>query len=130
MAMYTATEKISYLKTWATSGQTLQDYCKNEGIGRTTMNLWAKSILADDYTSTLRDPEQKQILLKKLKKMESSSNTSESVKSQTPALVMVNKSIQKKHKTAPISIEYMGAKISIDENSVESVFRALKAVNG
>lgn len=130
MAMYTATEKISYLKTWAASGQTLQDYCKNEGIGRTTMNLWAKNILADDYTSTLRNPEQKQILLKKLKKMESSSNTSENGKSQTPALVMVNKSIQKKYKTAPISIEYMGAKISIDENSVESVFRALKAVNG
>ena len=60
MAMYTATEKINYLKTWAVSGQTLQDYCKNEGIGRTTMNLWAKIILADDYTSTLRDPGQKQ----------------------------------------------------------------------
>lgn len=29
-----------------------------------------------------------------------------------------------------ITIEYMGAKISIDEGSIESVFRALKAVSG
>ena len=44
-------------------------------------------------------------------------------------LVKINKSKDVKIPAAQISIEYMGAKISIDEKSIEQVFRALKAVN-
>ena len=54
-------------------------------------------------------------------------------------MVLVSKSQKKENnksvavdfqESVPITVEYMGAKISIDEKSIESVFRALKTVSG
>ncbi len=131
MTVYTKEEKFSHLKKWVKSGQMLKDYCYEEGVSISAMRRWSLNILGSNYTSTLRSTEQKAVLLKKIEKMESSSTPRASVENKAPALVMVSKAKdRKKSKTTPISIEYMGARISIDENSIESVFRALKAVNG
>ena len=59
--------------------------------------------------------------------------------SASSAMVLVSKSQKKGNnksvvvnfrESVPITVEYLGAKISIDEKSIESVFRALKAVSG
>ncbi len=123
---FTKEQKIDYLKSWLTSGKLLKDYCKESGRSRVTMRGWAKEILGSDYTSTLGNTEQKAVLLKKIEKMKD-------VDKCTPnSLVKIYKC--KKVKDVLVSpsifVEYMGAKISINENSIESVFRALKAVNG
>lgn len=129
MTVYTNEQKIGHLKKWVTSGQLLKDYCYEEGVSISAMRRWSLDILGSNYTSTLRSTEQKAVLLKKIEKMESSSPSSECVATKTPALVMVSKAKKNRSKTHSIFIEYMGARISIDENSIESVFRALKAVN-
>lgn len=128
---YTTNQKIDHLKNWVTSGQQLMDYCRETGVSRSSMSSWAMGILGADYTSTLRNAAQKAILLKKIERMEVAPHIGDGDKSSSNTLVMVKKRKTAKSATgAPISIDYMGAKFSIDEGMIESVFRALKAVNG
>lgn len=128
---YTTNQKVSHLKSWVTSGKQLKDYCKETGVSRTAMSSWAKRILGADYTSTLKTAEQKAVLLKKIELMETTPHNCDENKTSSNTLVMVKKSKAAKSTIAtPISIDYMGAKISIDESAIESVFRALKAVSG
>ena len=131
MTIYTTEQKFSHLKKWVTSGQLLKDYCNEEGVSESAMHRWALNILGSNYTTTFKNTQQKDVLLKKINELESPSKMGSIRKAQSNTLVMINRS---KHKdsviAAPISIEYMGARISIDENSIESVFRALRAVNG
>lgn len=129
MTIYTKEQKFSHLKKWVTSRQLLKDYCNEAGVSRSAMSLWAVSILGPDYTSTLRNAEQKALLLKKIEKLETSSSMRGFEEASSTTLVKVSKSKDVKIPAAQISIEYMGAKISIDEKSIEPVFRALKAVN-
>lgn len=125
---YTTNQKIDYLKSWVTSCQPLRDYCREAGVSRGAMSSWAMGILGADYTTTLRNADQKAVLLKKIERMEDIEGEDTSSSNR---LVMVKKSKSMKSATsAPISIDYMGAKISIDESTIESVFRALRAVNG
>lgn len=130
MTIYTTEQKFSHLKKWVTSRQELKVYCIEAGVSRSAMRGWATNILGPDYTSTLKNSEQKALLLKKIEKLEASTSMNGYGKSSSAALVKINKSKDVKTVATPISIEYMGARISIDENSIESVFRALKAVNG
>lgn len=128
---YTRNQKFDHLKSWVTSCQPLRDYCMEAGVSRASMSSWAIDILGADYTTTLRDADQKAVLLKKIERMEAAPHIGEKDTSSSNTLVMVKKSKSVKSSTsAPISIDYMGAKISIDESTIESVFRALKAVNG
>ena len=129
MTIYTKEQKFSHLKKWVTSRQLLKDYCNEAGVSRSAMSLWAVSILGPDYTSTLRNAEQKALLLKKIEKLETSSSMKGFEEASSTTLVKINKSKDVKIPAAQISIEYMGAKISIDEKSIEPVFRTLKAVN-
>ena len=129
MTIYTKEQKFSHLKKWVTSRQLLKDYCNEAGVSRSAMSLWAVSILGPDYTSTLRNVEQKALLLKKIEKLETSSSMKGFEEASSTTLVKINKSKDVKIPATQISIEYMGAKISIDEKSIEPVFRALKAVN-
>lgn len=130
MTIYTTEQKIEHLKRWVTSKQLLKDYCIKAGVSDSAMHTWAVNILGSDYTATFKSDEQKAVLLKKIEKLEASSLIKDFREGSSPALVKVNRSKKAQSITAaPISIEYMGAKISIDENSIESVFRALKAVN-
>lgn len=129
MTIYTKEQKFSHLKKWVTSRQLLKDYCNEACVSRSAMSLWAVSILGPDYTSTLRNAEQKALLLKKIEKLETSSSMKGFEEASSTTLVKINKSKDVKIPAAQISIEYMGAKISIDEKSIEQVFRALKAVN-
>ncbi len=107
---------------------------KDEGtisVSKSAMRRWALNILRSDYTSTLRSREQKAALLKKIEKRETVLLCKDGEKAHSSSLVKVSGSKQMAGTVAvPIYIEYMGAKISVDERSVESVFRALKAVNG
>lgn len=131
MTIYTTEQKFSHLKKWVTSGQLLKDYCNEERVSESAMHRWALNILGSNYTTTFKNTQQKDVLLKKINELESPSKMGSIRKAQSNTLVMISRS---KHKetviAAPISIEYMGARISIDENSIESVFRALRAVNG
>ncbi len=128
---YTTNQKIDHLKSWVTSCQPLRDYCREAGVSRGAMSSWAMGILGADYTTTLRNADQKAVLLKKIERMEEAPHIEGEDTSSSNRLVMVKKSKSMKSATsAPISIDYMGAKISIDESTIESVFRALKAVNG
>lgn len=133
MTVYTTEQKFNYLKEWVTSGQSVEDYCSTAGVSRNSINTWAKNILAGDYKSSLRDPNQKKTLIRKIERLESGaeSKMNGDASASSTSLVMVSKgTVSRKSKSVPISIEYMGAKISIDEKSIESVFRALNAVNG
>lgn len=131
MTIFTTEQRYGHLKSWVTSGQLLKDYCNEAGVSESAMRRWSMNILGSDYTSTLRSREQKAALLKKIEKRETSALCKDGGKAHSGALVKVSGSRQMAEAVAaPISIEYMGAKISIDERSVESVFRALKAVNG
>ncbi len=133
MTIFTTEQRYSHLKNWVTSGQLLKDYCNEAGVSKSAMRRWSVNILGSDYTSTLRSRDQKAALLKKIEKREAGSLTlcKDGGKAHSGSLVKVSGSRQMVEAVAaPISIEYMGAKISIDERSVESVFRALKAVNG
>lgn len=130
-AFYTTNQKIIHLRSWVTSGQQLMDYCRETGVSRSSMTAWATKILGTDYTSTLRNAAQKAVLLKKIERMEAASLEGDEGKSSSKVLVMVKKSKSAKSTvSASISIDYMGAKISIDESAIESVFKALKAING
>ncbi len=131
MTIFTPEQRYDHLKNWVTSGQLLKDYCNETGVSKSAMRRWSLNILGSDYTSTLRSREQKAALLKKIEKKETVSLCRGGEKAHSSSLVKVSGSKQMAGAVAaPISIEYMGAKISIDERSVESVFRALKAVNG
>ena len=131
MTIFTTEQRYSHLKSWVTSGQLLKDYCNEAGVSESAMHRWSMNTLGSDYTSTLRSREQKAALLKKIEKRETSALCKDGGKAHSSVLVKVSGSRQMAEAVAaPISIEYMGAKISIDERSVESVFRALKAVNG
>lgn len=128
---YTTNQKIDYLKSWVTSCQPLRNYCREAGVSRGAMSSLATGILGADYTTTLRNADQKAVLLKKIERMEAAPHIEGEDTSSSNRLVMVKKSKSMKSATSmPISIDYMGAKISIDESTIELVFRALKAVNG
>ena len=133
MTVYTTEQKFGYLREWVKSGQTVEDYCSTAGVSRNSINTWAKSILAGDYKSSLRDPNQKKVLIKKIERLESGaeSNQNGDAGTTSTSLIMVSKAkSHSRSKATHISIEYMGAKISIDEKAIETVFRALNAVNG
>ncbi len=130
MTIYKPEQRFCHLKNWIKSGKKLRDYCEEAGVSRTSMSAWAINVLGRDYTTTLRSLEQKAVLMKKIEALEGQTSFEAGNKSSSKPLVMVNKCKKAENNTAaPISIEYMGAKISIDEKSIESVFRALKAVN-
>ncbi len=131
MTVFTTEQRFSHLKRWVTSGQLLKDYCDEAGVSKSAMRRWSLIVLGSDYTSTLRSREQKAVLLRKIEESETKSLYKDGGKAHSGALVKISRSKQREEvAAAPISIEYMGAKISIDERSVESVFRALRAVNG
>ncbi len=131
MTVFTTEQRFSHLKRWVTSGQLLKDYCDEAGVSKSAMRRWSLIVLGSDYTSTLRSREQKAVLLRKIEESETKSLHKGGEKAHSGALVKISRSKQREEVVAaPISIEYMGAKISIDERSVESVFRALRAVNG
>ena len=126
---FTKEQKIDYLTSWLTSGKLLKDYCKESGRCRATMREWAREILGSDYTSTLGSAEQKAVLLKKIEKIKDAAYSEDKCSPKSLVKVYNCKKV-KDILVSFISVEYMGAKISINESSIESVFRALKAVNG
>ncbi len=131
MTIFTTEQRCDHLKKWVTGGQLLKDYCDEEGVSQSAMRRWAVNILGKDYTSTLRSQEQKVALLRKIEKKEAVSHHNNNGEGHSDALVKVSgRKMTTGNAVAPIFIEYMGARISIDERSVESVFRALRAVNG
>lgn len=127
---FTKEQKIDYLTSWLTSGKLLKDYCKETGRSRATMRIWAKEILGSDYTSTLGSTAQKAVLLKKLEKMKDPTYLEDKCSPNSLVKVYKCKKVKDISISPSISVEYMGAKISISESSIESIFRALKAVNG
>lgn len=141
MTFYTTEQKFNHLRAWVKSGKGVEDYCITAGVSRNSIKYWSKKILGEDYKFSLRDISQKKLLLHKIDQLENTASIKQrnvhpvSVSS----MVMVSKCQKKQdnksvamnfQESAPITIEYMGAKILIDENSIESVFRALKAVSG
>lgn len=131
MTIYKPEQRIGHLKNWIKSGMKLRDYCKKAGVSRASMSTWAVDVLGRDYTTTLRSSEQKAVLMKKIEALEGQTSFEAGNRASSKPLVMVNRCKKAENNTAaPISIEFLGARISVDENSIESVFRALKAVNG
>ena len=139
MTFYTTEQKFNHLRTWVNSGKTIEDYCSTAGISRNSIKYWSKKILGEDYKFSLKDIPQKRLLLHKIDQLENTACMKQGREHSASSMVMVNKSQKRKanksvagniRESAPITVEYMGAKISIDEGSIESVFRALKAVSG
>ena len=142
MTFYTTEQKFNYLRAWVNSGKAVEDYCSTAGVSRNSIKLWSKKILGEDYKVSLRDISQKRLLLHKIDQLENNNCMKQGSGNPFPAssaMVLVSKSQKKGNnksvavnflESAPITVEYMGARISIDEKLIESVFRALKAVSG
>lgn len=127
---YTNEEKISIVRKWAESSLSKTDFTTLEGIDEGTLRKWSYKIIGEDLTDDwkrLKAGEQKEMMLKVLDGMPLSITGRDMAKAPNNPFVLVS---NRRDGASQVSIEYMGAMIRADENSLESVLRALKRVSG
>lgn len=127
---YTKEEKISIVRKWAESSLSKTDFTTQEGIDEGTLRKWSYNIIGEDLTDDwkkLKAGEQKEMMLKVLDGMPLSITGRDMATATNKPFVLVG---NRRNGSSQVSIEFMGAMIRADENSLESVLRALKRVSG
>ena len=128
-------QKLENIRRWAESGLKQDDFCAQEGISSRTFARWIK--LAKDSGFLPAGKSLGSVAAKSefISRFNQPSDTA-TVEKPFGSMVLVSRSRTESAVTpvlnerTPITVEYMGARILIDENSIESVFRALKTVSG
>ena len=128
---YTNEEKICYVRKWAESSLSKADFSTLEGIDEGTLRKWSYRLIGEDLVDDwkkLKIGDQKQMILKALNGEVPSSITGRDMASSSnkPFVLLSGR----RNGTSQVSIEFMGAMIRADENSLESVLRALKRISG
>ena len=134
MPYKTYEQRMEYVRRWVESGLTQVDFCLQEGINRKTFGDWIKLAKKGGLLPATRLESPYIVRSDAFSRSNQPADIITAEKVPT-SMVKVTRSRTKSivhplNGKAPITIEYMGAKISIDEGSIESVFRALKAVSG
>ncbi len=132
---YTKQQRIQNVKKWSESTLTRIAFCNKEGISTDSLRSWIYDLIGEDknWWMKMSESDKKKDLSRRLKGLPSEIVA----ENRDSALVLIGK---KKSKSAlqpvqtlsrpSVSIDYLGARFLIDENSIEKAFRALKAVNG
>ena len=133
MPYKTYAQRMEYVRMWAESGLTQGVFCAREGISSRTFSRWIKLAKENGFAGGSLKPSTARREL-----ISWGNQSADIITDEKPfgSMVLVNRSKTEfavtpvLNERTSITIEYMGAKISIDEGSIESVFRALKAVSG
>lgn len=126
---YTSEQKISLVRKWAESSLCKADFSKEEGVDEKTLRKWSCKLIGDDLVDDwkrLKIKDQKQMILKALDEVPFSITGRDMATASNKPFVLLH---SRRSGSSQVSIEYMGATIRADENSLESVLRALKRVS-